>query len=113
MRQKYFCPNCGARIVCGERFCISCGINFTWVMEPGQPQSQSAWNGNQYPGQQPYQDWPMYDRQQGSGGQSEMDGNSFSQGKDSSSGKTIAPISTEISKLLAEFEKHIKYKNVS
>jgi len=42
-----------------------------------------------------------------------MDGNSFSQGKDSSSGKTIAPISTEISKLLAEFEKHIKYKNVS
>jgi hypothetical protein len=39
MRQKYYCPNCGAPVICGERFCIGCGINFTWIAqpEPAQP----------------------------------------------------------------------------
>jgi len=76
-------------------------------MEPGQPQSQPARNGNQYPGQQLYQDWPMYDQQ------SRLDYNSLSQEKKGSTGNTVSPISAEISKLLAEFEKHIKYKKVS
>jgi hypothetical protein len=113
MRQKYFCPNCGTRLVCGERFCIGCGINFTWVIEPIQPQSTPAGYGNQYPGQQSYQEWPMYDQQSGSGPQSGLNYNSLSQGKNSSGGNAVAPISAEISKLLANFEKHIKYKGVS
>jgi len=113
MRQKYFCPNCGTRIVCGERFCINCGVNFTWVIEPSQPQSSPGWCDNQYPGQHSYQQWPMYDPQPGSGRQTGLDYNSLSQGKNSSAGNTVAPISAEISKLLAEFEKHIKYKKVS
>jgi len=115
MRQKYYCPNCGARLVCGERFCIGCGINFTWVIEPIQPQSTPTWYGYQYPGQQqkPDQEWPMYDQQPRLGQQSGLNGDSFSQRKNSSAGGTVAPISTEISKLLADFEKHIKYKKVS
>jgi hypothetical protein len=113
MRQQYYCPNCGARLVCGERFCINCGINFTWIMEPAQPQSEPAWYGNQYPGHQSYQEWPMYDQQPGLDQQSGMNSSSFSQGKNSSGGNAVAPISTEISKMLAEFEKHIKYRKVS
>jgi len=78
-----------------------------------QPQSTPVWYGNQYPGQQSYQEWPMYDQQPGPGGQSGLNGDNFSQGKNSSGGNTVTPISAEISKLLAEFEKHIKYKKVS
>ena len=113
MRQQYHCPNCGARVVCGERFCMGCGTNFTWVMEPAQPQSTPAWYGNQYPGQQAYQEWPMYDQQSEFGRQPGQNCSSLSQVENSSGGKAVAPISAEISKLLAEFEKHIKYKKVS
>ena len=49
----------------------------------------------------------MYDQQ------SRLDYNSLSQEKKGSTGNTVSPISAEISKLLAEFEKHIKYKKVS
>jgi len=55
----------------------------------------------------------MYDQQPRLGQQSGLNGDSFSQRKNSSAGGTVAPISTEISKLLADFEKHIKYKKVS
>lgn len=55
----------------------------------------------------------MYDQQPRLGQQSGLNGDSFSQRQNSSAGSTVAPISTEISKLLADFEKHIKYKKVS
>jgi hypothetical protein len=92
---------------------MGCGINFTWIIEPAQPQSAPVWYGNQYPGQQAYQEWPMYDQQPGLGGQHAQNSNSLSQVKNSSGDNAVAPISTEISKLLTEFEKHLKYKKVS
>jgi len=39
MRQKYYCPNCGAPVVCGESFCIGCGINFRWIAQPEPAQA--------------------------------------------------------------------------
>jgi len=63
MQQKYCCPNCRARVVCGERFCGNCGVNLTRVAQPAP-----------------------------------ADG-------------AVTPISKEISKLLADFEKHIKYSH--
>jgi hypothetical protein len=82
-------------------------------MEPAQPQSTPAWYGNQFSGQQPYQEWPMYDQQAGLDRQPGLNCNSLVHEKNSPGGNAVAPISAEISKLLAEFEKHIKYKKVS
>jgi len=82
-------------------------------MEPVQPRSGPTWYGNQYPGQQSYQDWPMYDQQSRYDPQPGVNGDGCVQDKNSSSGNAITPISAEISKLLAEFEKRIKYKKVS
>ena len=115
MQQKYYCPNCGARIVCGERFCMGCGINFTWVMEPLQPQPAQPWYGDQYPGHQQGfdQQWPMYDQQSRLGRKPDLNDNSLSQRKNSQAGSKIAPISAEISRLLSDFEKHIKYNKLS
>jgi hypothetical protein len=92
---------------------MGCGTNFTWIMEPAQSQPAATWYGNQFPGQQSYQEWPMYDQQPGLGVQNAQNSNSLSPVKNSSGDNAVAPISTEISKLLTEFEKHLKYKKVS
>lgn len=115
MRQKYYCPNCDARLVYGERFCISCGINLTWVVKPIQPQSVPALYSHQNPGQQQKsdQEWPIYNQQPRLYRQYELNEDSFSKRKNSSAGSAVAPISTEISKLLADFGEHLKYKKVS
>jgi len=94
---------------------MGCGINFTWVMEPLQPQPAQPWYGDQYPGQQQGfdQEWPMYDQQSGLGQKPDLNSSSLSQRKNSQVGSKVAPISTEISRLLSNFEKHIKYNKLS
>ncbi len=54
----------------------------------------------------------MYDQQSGLGQKPELN-NSLSQRKNSQAGSKVAPISTEISRLLSNFEKHIKYNKLS
>jgi hypothetical protein len=39
MRQIYFCPNCRAPIVYGDRFCGNCGVNLKWEITQIPPQS--------------------------------------------------------------------------
>ena len=91
MRQMYHCPNCGARLVCGERFCVNCGINLKWVVQQVLPDSSPPSCGYQcHTQEQTY-------------GQQEPEHNQQPEGYQK-------PISDEILKLLADlFGKHIKY----
>ena len=61
MLQKFYCPNCMAPVVRGERFCGNCGVNLIWAVQPAPTD------------------------------------------------RPVTPISKEISKLLSDFEKHLKY----
>lgn len=89
MREKYFCPNCRAVIICGEKFCGNCGTALRWVI----PQT--------------FSDSLSHDSQDTAIQQSSRDDGGNRQGKSSAVG-TMAPLNAEIAKLLAEFEKHLK-----
>jgi hypothetical protein len=105
MRQKYYCPNCGVPVVCGERFCIGCGINFTWIAqpEPSQPAPISyklpgaEWQGKTAD----YQ--PSSDQCSREPTQGVPDSLHTADTKSTQSGGTASPLSAEISKLLEGF----------
>jgi uncharacterized Zn finger protein (UPF0148 family) len=113
MRQKYYCPNCGAPVVCGERFCISCGINFTWIAqpEPAQPASVSY----KLPGAErreksaDYQ--APYDQSSREPAYGDLDSPHVAELKSAQPGNMASPLSTEISKLLETFfDRHARCK---
>jgi hypothetical protein len=113
------CPNCRALIVAGDRFCGNCGINLNWVVLQIPPQSSPVLYNYQYPNQQQTlgQQQPLYNQKslRGNADQCQQrymyrDSGNIPQKTSSSVGGTATTISTEISKLLADFfNKQIKY----
>jgi hypothetical protein len=89
MQQIYFCPNCKASVKYTDRFCGHCGFNLNWDMP--QIASQSV--------------PPEYGRRNTGIRQRYMraDTGITPEGKHSSAGAPVKPISDEISKLLADF----------
>jgi hypothetical protein len=106
MWQMHFCPSCGAQIADGDRFCGHCGLNLSCVMQQMPPQSSPPWYDYQYPEQQRQQyNQPPYSQASVSGNPN-RDQQRYAHGHDSN----ITPISSEISKLLADlFGKRPKY----
>jgi hypothetical protein len=99
MWQVHFCPRCGARAACGDRFCGTCGLNLTCIPRPVPPPS--------YDYQRTYQQWvphsPTYDQ---AAAHSDQYQEQYAQADDG----TVTPISAEISKLLSDFfDKRLKY----
>ena len=101
----YFCPGCRAQVAYGDRFCGNCGTNLSCVIQQVPPQPLPPPYDYRYPNQPPRYYQPSYDQasvpvnpdqcQQG-----------YVPGRDSSA----TPISSEISKLLADlFDKRLKY----
>jgi hypothetical protein len=92
-RQRYPCPGCGAPVVMGEKFCVSCGINFIWAVEPLNPQSPSLSSGPQLAVRQGQGTAEATPRDQSQAPRREP----------------ARPISSELSKLVAEmFSKHAR-----
>jgi hypothetical protein len=105
MWQMHFCPGCGARVACDYRFCGNCGINLSCVIQQIPPQSYDY----RYPDQQRRQyNQPPYNQVSALGNP-----NQYQQRYVYSNGGTVTPISTEISKLLADFfGKRMKYSKI-
>ena len=123
MWQRYFCPDCGAPVVYGGRFCVNCGANLNQVgvQLPAQPSHPSC--GYQYtnqqpewyqqPGQnqlQPYNQAPAQESPNPCYEHRPNDSHdNTAQQKISPAADTITPIRTEILKLVAElFDKQIE-----
>jgi len=110
MRQKYYCPNCGAPVVCGEQFCIGCGVNFKWIAQPEQPNpdpvkyrlpsfdvhNQPAQN---QPGPDHHMGWPS----------AVHDPDTHGETNGPQNGAPTTPLSSEIAKLLESvFDRHAR-----
>jgi len=61
MQQMYSCPNCGAPVAFGVRFCTNCGTPLNW---PSQPQAQPPPAHQESPS---YQEQPATQRKRTSG----------------------------------------------
>jgi hypothetical protein len=101
MWPMYFCPGCSAQVAYGDRFCGNCGINLSCVIQQIPPQTYN----HQYPDQQRQQyTQPPHNQAPVSGNQNQNQQQYVYANDD-----TITPISTEISKLLADlFDKRVK-----
>jgi len=104
MWQINFCPRCGARAACSDRFCGACGLNLTCVARPVPPPS--------YDYQCTYQQWvphsPPYNQ-----AAAPANSDQYQQQYVQADGDTVKPISAEISELLADFfDRHLKYNKV-
>jgi hypothetical protein len=55
MRQVYYCPNCRASIVYGEKFCGNCGTGLKWMVVKTPPPYQHESYDRQLTGQQAMQ----------------------------------------------------------
>jgi hypothetical protein len=109
MWQMHFCPSCGAQIAYGDRFCGNCGINLICVIQQISPQPPPPSYNYQYPDQQ----WPQYSQSPYNQAPVSGNPNQNQQRYVYDDGGTVTPISTEISKLLADlFGKRIKYNTI-
>ena len=105
MRQTYFCPHCRALITVGDRFCSNCGTHLNWVVlqTPPLPSRESCgYPDGQVTRQQqlPPGDKQPVCRQQHN---TSKELSTIPQKNRSSAGGTATPITTEISRLLADF----------
>ena len=105
MTHKYYCTNCGTPVLYGDRFCMGCGVNFTWVEQPVQAQSASTTfslthtSQKQSSGNEPVPD----NHQMESPRQLPQDQGSHAQQIYPSAEGSASPLSTEISRLLESF----------
>jgi hypothetical protein len=97
MREKYFCPNCSALITTGERFCGNCGTALRWVIPQVLTQISDTSNSSQ----------TTAGRQLQKAGHP-ADGDNADNSEKTSSVRTLAPLSAEIARLLAGFEKQLR-----
>ncbi|MDD5398713.1 MAG: hypothetical protein PHU70_06485 [Dehalococcoidia bacterium] len=112
MLQKFYCPNCAARVVCGERFCGNCGVNLTWIVQPAPAQPIPTACGLSSSFSQETDDrWPQTSQEFGPSRPPVQDHSRYLQKKAASTDGAVTPISKEISKLLSDFEKHLKYSH--
>ena len=134
MRQRYYCPDCGALVFCGDRFCGNCGASLNWVLQntPAPvpplsdgyqcPEQQQAWCQQVGRYEQPGRDLQTLDGQESASGSLNQCKHQYRDGsrgtaalrKSSSQDSDVTPISIEISRLLADFfEKHSKRKKIA
>ncbi len=65
MSRLYFCPNCGASITYGCRFCTNCGIGIDRQMQQIMPNNSSCgcqYSNNQQGWNQQYAQGPLYNQ---------------------------------------------------
>lgn len=93
MWQINFCPRCGARTACGDRFCGACGLDLARVARLVPPPS--------YDYQCAYQQWVQHSPEHAQA--SPANSSQYRQRYARMAGDTVTPISAEISKLLADF----------
>jgi hypothetical protein len=104
MWQIHFCPRCGARAACSDRFCGTCGLNLTCVVEPVPPPP--------YDYQCTYQQWVPYSPSYNQAA-APVNSDQYQQRYVYATGGTVTPLSTEISKLVTDFfDKRLKHNKV-
>jgi hypothetical protein len=98
MWQIHFCPQCGARAACSDRFCGACGLNLTCVPRPVPP--------SPYDYHCTYQQWvphsPTYNQ-----AAAPTDSDQYQHGD------AVTSMSAEISQLLSDFfDKRLRHSKV-
>ena len=109
MKQLYLCSNCSAPVAYGYRFCSNCGSKLDWAIPQIPPNPSSLSGGCQHPHQQPaWRQQPMQNECQKQHKYANRD--VVPQNRSQATGSTIAPMRSEIFKLLDELlDKPNKY----
>ena len=109
MRQNYYCPNCGTPVICGDGFCMGCGIKFNWIEQPEPAQQEPISYKLQRQDQQGVstQERPLLDQRSQPSAHAEPGSNDVAEKNSAQSGGAATPLSAGISRLLESFfDKH-------
>ena len=111
MRQKYYCPNCGTQVICGDSFCMGCGIKFKWIEQPEPSQQEPISYKLSPPDQQGVstQERRRLDQRSQASAHAEPGPNDVVEKNRAQSGDAATPLSAGISRLLESvFDKHAR-----